>query len=189
MDKTDRLIPKNARLIPKEAKLVFMGKIFDVYQWQQKLFNGEEETFEMIKRPDTVIIIPIMDDGTIILCDESQPGNVHRTDSLPIGRVDVKDQTIKDAAHRELLEETGVDFRSLKLIDYFQPENKIEWFIYVYAAYGESGLVGQKLDAGGEDIKIKRVSFDYFIEKEREKLRVLKSVQSVSDIINAKEIK
>ncbi len=36
--------------IPPNAKRVFKGIIFDVYQWQQKMFDGSKETFEMLKR-------------------------------------------------------------------------------------------------------------------------------------------
>jgi len=31
--------------IPKDAKLVFKGKIFDVYQWQQKVYDGTTVTY------------------------------------------------------------------------------------------------------------------------------------------------
>jgi 8-oxo-dGTP pyrophosphatase MutT (NUDIX family) len=188
MNKPDRVIPNGARLIPEEAKLAFTGEIFNVYQWKQKLFNNQEAIFEMIRRPDTVIIIPVLDDGSFVLCDEEQPGGVHRKDSFPIGRVEKSDETILDAAKRELLEETGRSFKSWKLVDAFQPENKIEWFIYVYVASVEAGVVDQKLDAG-ENIKTKKVNFNYFITKEQKKLKVLESVKSVSDIINLKEIK
>jgi len=41
------IIPKNARLVPEEAKLVFKGIIYDVYQWEQKMFDGTFSTFEM----------------------------------------------------------------------------------------------------------------------------------------------
>jgi ADP-ribose pyrophosphatase len=58
--------------IPKEAKLVFKGVIFDVYQWQQKMFDGSFETFEMLKRPNTVEIIATQGDK-ILLSHQSQP--------------------------------------------------------------------------------------------------------------------
>lgn len=46
--------------IPSHAVKVFSGVIFDVYQWQQELFNGETATFEALRRPSTVVIIPVV---------------------------------------------------------------------------------------------------------------------------------
>lgn len=53
--------------IPSEATKVFDGVIFDVYQWQQKMFDGSIETFEMLKRVSTVGIIAIKDDKLALL--------------------------------------------------------------------------------------------------------------------------
>lgn len=47
--------------IPINARRVFKGIIFDVYQWEQKMFDGNFKTFEMLKRPNTVEIIAIRD--------------------------------------------------------------------------------------------------------------------------------
>ena len=59
--------------IPDHAKRVFQGVIFDVYQWQQELFDGSIETFEALRRPNTLMVIPTMGD-TILLAEEVQPG-------------------------------------------------------------------------------------------------------------------
>lgn len=44
--------PKSKQPIPENAKLVFKGKIFDTYQWEQEMYDGSRVTFEKIKRPD-----------------------------------------------------------------------------------------------------------------------------------------
>jgi len=64
--------PKNAKLIPENAEQVFKGQIFDVYHWRQEMFDGSTETFEMLKRPDTIKIIAIKDKKIVIL-EEEQP--------------------------------------------------------------------------------------------------------------------
>jgi hypothetical protein len=56
------VVPKNAKVIPKQAQRVFKGQIFDVYQWPQKLFDGSTQTFEMLKRPDTLTVLAIKND-------------------------------------------------------------------------------------------------------------------------------
>jgi len=50
-----------------ESKLVFKGVVFDVYQWEQKMFDGSYEIFEKLKRKDTAMVIPIKKDGKIII--------------------------------------------------------------------------------------------------------------------------
>ena len=42
---TIRKLPKNARLVPKNAKKVFTGEIFDIYQWQQEMYDGSLSIF------------------------------------------------------------------------------------------------------------------------------------------------
>jgi hypothetical protein len=59
--------------IPEHAHKVFEGVIFDVYQWEQEMFDGSKATFEMVKRPYTVEVIPVMIDGTIAIAYEQQP--------------------------------------------------------------------------------------------------------------------
>lgn len=49
---TKRTLPDNAIMIPEQAGCVFHGEIFDVYQWQQEMFDGSYERFEMLRRPD-----------------------------------------------------------------------------------------------------------------------------------------
>jgi ADP-ribose pyrophosphatase len=66
--------PKSKQPIPENAKKVFEGIIFDTYQWQQEMYDGTKKTFEKLKRPDTVIVFPVLPDGKIILTEQEQPG-------------------------------------------------------------------------------------------------------------------
>ena len=65
-----KVIPSDAVLVPNQAERVFKGMIFDVYQWPQKFFDGTEGTFEMLKRPDTVSVICVVDDKILVIDDE-----------------------------------------------------------------------------------------------------------------------
>ena len=53
---TERVLPKGARLILPEADCVFRGEIYEVHQWLQKMPDGSVKTFEMLRRPDTVMV-------------------------------------------------------------------------------------------------------------------------------------
>jgi 8-oxo-dGTP pyrophosphatase MutT (NUDIX family) len=151
------IIPKNAKLVPEEAERVFKGEIFDVYQWQQKMFDGSFETFEMLKRSDTVKIIAIKD-SKIVICEEQQP-NTNVFFDVPSGRHDVESESELDGAKREVLEETGMSFSSWKLISVEQPHTKIDWFVYIFLATDFIDQTEQNLDAG-EKINVHLKSFE-----------------------------
>lgn len=155
------LRPLSKQPIPTEAKKVFNGVIFEVYQWEQQLFDGSREIFEKIKRPDTVIVIPIIKDGRIIIAEQEQPGKVPFVGTIS-GMIDEGEDPL-DAARRELLEESGYEAREFELWHSFQPISKIEWAIYVFVARNCEEVREQNLDAG-ERIKIKLVGFEDFLK-------------------------
>ena len=153
---TERVLPRGARLIPPEAKLVFRGEIYEVHQWPQKMPDGSVKTFEMLRRPDTVMVIALDEAGDVLVIDEEQPGGIVRKNHLPVGRVDPSDESVLAAAQREFSEETGWTFPDSywRLLDIVQMEKKIEWFTYLFLATGALHRAVQHLDAG-EDITVK----------------------------------
>jgi ADP-ribose pyrophosphatase len=141
-----KIVPDTAILIPKKAQRAFKGVIYEVYQWEQENFDDSVTTFEMLKRPDTVSVMAIVDDKMLVLNDE-QPHRGLRL-SFPGGRVDEEDESTLAAAKRETLEETGYEFGKWKLLDVFQPQAKLEWFIYVYVAWDVTNKSATHHDPG-----------------------------------------
>lgn len=148
--------------IPKQAKRVFKGVIFDIYQWQQKMYDGSLATFEMIKRPGAVRIIAVQDDK-IILSDEKQP-TVKRMLGTFGGRMDKEGETPLQCAKRELLEEAGLESKDWELLSTSElyPE-KMDFTIYLYVARNCQKTKKPNLDRG-EKIKTVAVSFEKFIK-------------------------
>ena len=98
--------------IPAEAKKVFSGTIFDVYQWQQKMFDDSEATFQMLKRPATVTVIATSG-SSVCFATEQQPGLPVATGLLG-GRLE-KDEEPLVCAKRELMEEAGLESQDWQL--------------------------------------------------------------------------
>ena len=146
--------------IPNGAKKVFKGVIFDVYQWQQKMFDGTFETFEALKRPNTIEIIAISGEK-ILLSYQSQP---NKTDfySLLGGRGEEGEEPLI-TAKREMLEEAGLESDDWELYKITEPAHKIEWKIYTFIARNCRKVMDQKLDAG-EKIEVIERSFDEFVD-------------------------
>lgn len=154
-----KIVPVNATLIPEQAERVFKGVIYDVYHWQQEMYDGTFETFEMLKSTDIVKVLAVVDNKTLIQ-HETQPG-VGSFIDIPGGRNDKPGESDLAAAQREVLEETGLTFKDWKLIRVWQPALKTENFIYLYVASNVVGEAEVEHD-NGEKITSELVSFNEY---------------------------
>ena len=152
------ILPPKHRLVPSDAKKVFQGQIFDVYQWEQQLYDGTTKTFEMLKRPDNIQVLAVKDDKLVVVYEE-QPSMGPAFYGLPGGRHDVESETELQAAQRELREETGMEFRNWRLVNVYQKESKIEWFNYLFVA-SDFISQGETHHDPGEKIEVKLVTLD-----------------------------
>ncbi len=140
------VIPKDAHLVPEYAERVFEGVIYDVYHWQQEMFDGSTEIFEMIKRPDSVRVF-VIEDNKILVQKQEQPF-IGSFFSFPGGRHDVEGETEIKAVARELKEEAGLEMDTFTLIDVVQPHSYTDFLAYAFVATGIKKKVEPKLDAG-----------------------------------------
>lgn len=147
--------------IPKEAKLVFKGVIFDVYQWEQKMFDGSTTTFERLKRPDTAIVIAVVGDK-ILIQEQQQPDKEQEYISIPGGRIEEGEDPLV-GAQRELLEESGYVSDDWQLWKQEQYSGKIESILYFFIARNCVYKQEPQLD-GGEKITNKLTSFEEFLD-------------------------
>lgn len=176
---TNRPLPENAHMIPDTAERVFKGTIFDVYHWQQEMFDGTFETFEMLRRPDTTLVI-VIDDNEIVLLDEEQPATPIQNNRLPGGRVEPNELPLA-AAKREIEEEIGMQFENWVLLDVSQPVLKMEWFVYVYVATGKISDIPTAHESG-EKIVVKKVSFDDFKRLHSPAMECIDEINSINEL-------
>ncbi len=146
--------------IPDKAKRVFKGQIFDTYQWKQKLYDGTNATFEALKRPDTILIIPTAN-NLVFLSHEEQPGRPPAYTLLGGRQEEGEDPLV--TAKRELLEEAGLESDDWELYKTYNSEGKIDWTLYFFIARSCRKVAEPALDAG-EKIDVKEVSFDEFLQ-------------------------
>lgn len=154
--------PLSKQPIPEHAKKVFSGIIFDIYQWEQKLFDGSTATFEKAKRKsDSVNILPVTDDKKIILCKQEQPQEKPFIGAIG-GRTDPGENP-KQTAERELLEEAGIKAGKYELFTAVQSDIKVDWVCYTFIAKDIQKIQEQTLDAG-EKIELLEVTFDDYMD-------------------------
>jgi len=156
----DIVRPKPRQHVPEDAKKVFSGVLYGVYQWEQERFDGSSATYERLEREDSVVIIPVTEQGTILIGREQQPG----TDwylTVPCGGIE-PGEAPEAAAKRELLEETGYAPVELDFWFAHQVESRVDWAIFVFIARGCKRVSDQQVDSG-ERIEVSEVSFDDFL--------------------------
>lgn len=93
----------NINWLPSNAKMVFRWKKYEVWQWEQTMYDGSVKIFEKVRWLDTVTVIALVDD-MIILQKQEQPYRWTFL-SLPWWWIEDWESPI-DSIKRELLEET-----------------------------------------------------------------------------------
>lgn len=91
-----------------DRKLVYKGSILDVYQDHMKAPNGKEEMWDFVShRMGAACVLPVLEDGRLLLVRQYRPALNRETLEVPAGcRYSVTEDT-KLCAKRELEEETG----------------------------------------------------------------------------------
>lgn len=145
--------------LPSHAYCVFKGKIFEVWQWEQEMFDGSTQVFEKIWRPPTVEIIATVGDE-IIIEEQDQPDRKDNI-NLPSGRADQSENILKEVK-RELLEETGYESDDWLHFLTHGGTGKVIHESHYFIARNCKKVKEPELDAG-EKIQIKFMTFEEFI--------------------------
>ena len=139
--------PPDLTEIPVSSLNVFDGNLLHVYQDQARLPDGKIRVREYITHPGAVVIIPLLDNGELVL-ERQHRYPLHRDFyELPAGKIDHGEDPLL-CAQRELLEETGYTAESWRYLATLHPciGYSNERLIY-YFAQGLS-FQGANLDEG-----------------------------------------
>ncbi len=123
----------------KESELIFDGKVVHLYRDTVILPNGKDATREIIRHVGAVAVLPITDEGEVILVKQFRYPFDEVLTEIPAGKLDSKDENHIKAALRELREETGVTCDKLTYIGDLYPSVAIlDEVIHMYCAEGLS---------------------------------------------------
>ena len=145
--------------LPINAKLVFKGIMFEVWQWEQEMFDGSIQTFERIWREPTVHVIATV--GDKILIEEQDQPDRKNTINLVAGRADHGDGMLEEAK-RELLEETGHKSDDWELLFLNSTHGKLLYDSHFFIARNCKKVQEQNLDPG-EKITPKLIDYKDFL--------------------------
>jgi len=129
-----------------------------------RLPNGQElEEYHVIEYPDWVCVVCVTDDDQMVLVEQYRYGIDRVTMELPGGAIDAAEDPV-EAAHRELLEETGYAAEKLTFVGKSAPDpaRHTNW-AWIYFAAGAKRVRDQKLDPG-EDMRVRLMSVGEVLE-------------------------
>ena len=97
-------------------ELVHKGVVIDLYQDKVKDENGLVKTYDSIIHKGAAAVIPVLDNGKILMVKQYRNILDRFTLEIPAGGLNDIDEPTKDAAARELEEETGYKSDNLELL-------------------------------------------------------------------------
>lgn len=95
------------------SRLIFDGKVVHLYKDTVRLPDGAESVREYVKHIGAVCILPLTDDGEVILERQYRYAVRQILTEIPAGKLDAPDEDPLEAAKRELREETGATAREM----------------------------------------------------------------------------
>ena len=118
------------------SKKVFNGKLLHVYSDEAELPDNSTSTREWIKHPGASAVVPVFEDGTVMLLQQFRYPPKKTFIEVPAGKID-PGESKKSTAKRELFEESGIKCEQLKEVGSFYPAiGYADEIIYVYVAWG-----------------------------------------------------
>jgi ADP-ribose pyrophosphatase len=118
------------------SKMVFQGKVFGVRRDEVQEPNGLRAAREVIAHPGSVVVLPVLADGRILMIQQYRYATRQYLLELVAGRID-EGESVKEAAARELKEETGYTAkRFTEFLDIFPTPGFLEERMHILLAEG-----------------------------------------------------
>jgi len=103
-----------------KSKKVFNGRMLQVFCDEVRLPDESTSTREWIKHPGASAVVPVFDNGDIMLIKQFRYPLNQIFHEVPAGKIDAGENPRK-TAERELKEETGLICESMHYLDPFHP--------------------------------------------------------------------
>ncbi|MFO1322591.1 MAG: NUDIX hydrolase [Burkholderiales bacterium] len=129
------------------SEVVFAGKLLEVHRDRVRLPDGGEATREFVVHPGAVLVVPVLDDGRLVLERQFRFPVRRVMLEFPAGKIDAGETPLA-TAQRELVEEVGYTAATWTRLGTIHPEIGYSTeFIDLFVATGLTH-VGSRLDDG-----------------------------------------
>lgn len=138
--------------------MLYQGRVFSLVDEVFESPDGEKFDRQIIRHNGAVAVVPLHDDGTVTLIRQYRPSIDRRILEIPAGLLDVAGESRRDAAHRELREETGYSAGSLiQLCDYVPAPGLADELVTIFLARDLKFVGTELMGAEERDITYERV--------------------------------
>lgn len=160
------------------SQMVYEGKVFGIRRDELIEPSGVRTTREMITHPGSVVVLPVLPDGRVLLIQQYRYAARQYLWELVAGRMD-HGETPEEGAARELKEETGYSAKKLKVfLEFFPTPGFLEEKMYLLLAEGLTS--GEPTPEDDEKIIAKAYTHKQLDEMLRKKkLRDAKTIAGV----------
>ena len=161
------------------SEMIYQGRVFGLRRDEVVEPSGVRATREVITHPGSVVVLPVLPDGRIVMIRQYRHATRQYLWELVAGRKE-PEETPKQGAARELLEETGYRAKRYKaFLDVFPTPGFLEERMYLLLAEGLTAGEAQP----EEDEKIEVRPFKLKDLKQMIKSGQLRDAKSVAGIL------
>ncbi|MCF6465889.1 NUDIX hydrolase [Clostridium sp. Cult2] len=141
---------------------IYEGKIVNLRIDTVELPDKKYSKREIVEHPGSVGIVPITEDGSIILVEQFRKPVEKPLLEIPAGKIEINEEP-KETAYRELIEETGYIANNMEYIfEFYTSPGFSTEKIYLFLATGLQP--GEKNPDENEYIEIKKIKIDNLIK-------------------------
>jgi ADP-ribose pyrophosphatase len=161
------------------SEIIYKGPVFGVRRDEVTEPGGLRAVREVITHPGSVVVLPVLADGRILLIRQYRYATRQYLWELVAGRID-SGESVRQAAARELIEETGYRAKRLQVfLDVFPTPGFLEERMYI--------LLAEKLTAGvaqpEEDEKITAKAFGRADLERMIRKNVLRDAKTIAGLL------
>jgi ADP-ribose pyrophosphatase len=161
------------------SEMIYQGRVFGLRRDEVVEPSGLRTKREVITHPGSVVVLPVLPDGRIVMIRQYRHATRQYLWELVAGRKE-PEETPKQGAARELLEETGYRAKRFKVfMDFFPTPGFLEERMYLLLAEGLTAGEAQP----EEDEKIEVRPFRLKELKEMIKSGRLRDAKSIAGIL------
>lgn len=141
---------------------IYNGKIFNVALEKVTLPNGVIKDREVIRHPGAAAMVPLLDDGNVVLVKQHRHAVNDYLWEIPAGTLEPHEEPVA-CAGRELIEETGYEAKAFdKLTEILPAPGYTDEHIHIFLATGLT--LGEQRLEDDEVLTVQPTPFDKAIE-------------------------
>ena len=139
----------------RNRSTLFSGLVVNIEQFEVRIGEKGWHTYQIVRHPGGVGVLPLHDDGTVTLIRQLRPAVGGTLLEIPAGRLHPGEDPAA-CGGREMAEETGLSARELVPLGYFYPspgvfDEVIHLFLGTGLSQGKSRAGALRGDRDGAD--------------------------------------